>query len=107
MKSRKLISVLIPVYNRKELITETIVNALQQSYENIEIIVVDNCSTDGTYEHVVDFITCANLSKKVKVFQNDRNIGPVLNWRKCLEYSCGEYVKILFSDDKIEANFWK
>jgi glycosyltransferase involved in cell wall biosynthesis len=45
-----LVSILIPVYNREHLVGETIESALAQSYSNIEIIIVDNCSTDNTWD---------------------------------------------------------
>ncbi|EHK7080563.1 glycosyltransferase family 2 protein, partial [Escherichia coli] len=44
------VSVLIPAYNVAEWIEESLLSILGQSYENIEVIVVDDCSTDGTYE---------------------------------------------------------
>ncbi|GLR26288.1 glycosyltransferase family 2 protein [Limnobacter litoralis] len=90
------ISVLIPVYNREDFIEECIRSALDQDYPNFEVIVVDNCSTDKTM-HI-----CKELEKKderLHVYQNETNVGPVRNWLKCLEYSTGGYIKILFSDD--------
>lgn len=98
----KKVSILIPVYNREKIINETIESALEQTYENIEIIVVDNCSTDNTYE------ICREYEKKdrrVKVYKNEKNIGPVRNWLKCLKYSNGEYVKFLWSDDWLDNDF--
>jgi len=46
----KLISILIPVYNRENLIEETVQSALNQTYKNLEVIIVDNKSTDSTWE---------------------------------------------------------
>jgi glycosyltransferase involved in cell wall biosynthesis len=99
---KPLVSILIPVYNRQDLIVEAAESALNQTYQNIEIIIVDNASTDNTWE------VCNQLAKKdsrIKIWQNDRNIGPVLNWEKCIEKAQGEYGKILFSDDLIQPNF--
>lgn len=98
-----LVSILIPVYNREKIIGETIESALNQTYKNIEIIVVDNKSTDNTFK------ICKEYQKRypdiITVFQNERNLGPVKNWKKCLEYARGKYVKILFSDDQIGKTF--
>lgn len=96
------VSILIPVFNRAKLILETLNSAVNQSYKNTEIIVVDNKSTDGTFEIVKKF---AKTHPNVKVYQNEKNIGPVRNWKKCLEYATGEYVKILWSDDLIAPTF--
>uniref|UniRef100_A0A7V0Z6J5 Glycosyltransferase family 2 protein n=1 Tax=candidate division WOR-3 bacterium TaxID=2052148 RepID=A0A7V0Z6J5_UNCW3 len=96
------VSILIPVYNRARIILETLHSAVNQTYKNIEIIVVDNKSTDNTFETIKEF---AKLYPNVKVYQNEENIGPVRNWRKCLDYATGEYAKILWSDDLIAPTF--
>jgi len=91
-----LVSILIPVYNREIFIEECINSALNQTYKNIEIIVVDNASTDKTLD------ICQKFSidyERVKVFSNEINVGPVLNWMRCIEEASGEFSKILFSDD--------
>lgn len=96
------VSILIPVYSRANLILETLNSAVNQTYENIEVIVVDNKSTDNTFEILKKF---ADSHPNVRVYQNEENIGPVRNWRRCLDYATGEYVKILWSDDLIAPTF--
>jgi len=96
------VSILIPVYNRAKIILETLNSAVNQTYKNIEIIVVDNKSTDNTFEVLKEF---AKSHPNVRSYQNKKNIGPVRNWRKCLDYATGEYVKILWSDDLIAPTF--
>lgn len=100
--TKALVSILIPVYNREKLLKRAIEYAINQTYENIEVIAVDNKSTDRTYE-VLKWH--AEKYPDVKVYQNKENLGPVRNWKKCLEYSLGEFIKILFSDDWIEETF--
>ncbi|MBK5240996.1 glycosyltransferase family 2 protein [Clostridium sp.] len=95
-------SILIPVYNREKIISETIESALAQTCKSIEIIIVDNCSTDKTYE------ICQEFEKKydrISVYKNNENIGPVRNWLECLKYSTGEYIKFLWSDDWMDNDF--
>ena len=99
---KNLVSILIPVYNREELVKRAIESAINQTYENIEVIAVDNKSTDRTYEVLKEY---AEKYPDVKVYQNEENLGPVGNWQKCLEYSSGDYIKILFSDDWIDETF--
>lgn len=91
-----LVSILIPVYKRTALAVEAIECALSQDYEEIEIIVGDNCSPDGTFE-----LLNKKFSKNEKVifFQNERNLGAVGNWERCLARAKGKYVKFLWSDD--------
>jgi glycosyltransferase involved in cell wall biosynthesis len=95
------VSILIPVYNRTSFIAECIQSALDQTYTDFEVVVVDNASDDGTWEICKRF---AALDQRVRVIRNDTNIGPVRNWRRCVEEAKGEFSKMLFSDDTLEPN---
>ena len=97
-----LISILIPVYNRVNLIGPSIESALAQTYSNFEIIIVDNASTDGTWEKCR---TYAQNNSRIRIFQNHTNIGPVHNWQRCIKEAKGDFGKILFSDDLIYPEF--
>ncbi|WP_106804772.1 glycosyltransferase family 2 protein [Pseudomonas sp. S5D5] len=97
-----LVSILIPVYNRKNMILDTLSSARAQTYENIEIIVVDNASTDGTWEVISEI---AGMDRRVKAFRNESNLGPVRNWLRCVEEATGTYAKILWSDDLIAPDY--
>lgn len=95
------VSILIPVFNRKDYIAECIQSALSQTFTDFEVVVVDNASDDGTWEICQQFAT---LDHRVRIFRNDSNIGPVRNWRRCAQEAKGEFSKILFSDDCLESN---
>jgi len=95
------VSILIPVFNRKLYVAECIQSALNQTYSEFEVIVVDNASDDGTWDICKKF---ARQDKRVKVFRNENNIGPVRNWIRCAKEAQGEFSKILFSDDILEPN---
>lgn len=98
----QLVSILIPVYNRVSIVGATIESAINQTYSNIEIIIVDNCSTDGTWELLQEYVY---KDDRIRIFKNGENIGPVRNWKRCIEEAKGEYAKLLFSDDLISNNF--
>lgn len=90
------VSVLVPVYNREKYIVECVDSILKQGFSDFEIVIVDNRSTDNTWT------ICQELSRKdkrIKIFQNSSNVGPVLNWMRCVEEARGSYSKIVFSDD--------
>lgn len=97
-----LISIVIPVFNREKYIVESIYSALNQTYVNVEVVVVDNCSTDNTW-NVINQIAVED--NRVKVFRNQTNLGPVLNWEQCLLNANGEFLKILWSDDLLDKNY--
>lgn len=96
------VSIMIPAYNRELIIAETIHSALSQTYEHVEVVVVDNASTDKTWQIIQSF---SEQDPRVKAFRNESNIGPVRNWLRCVEESTGEYGKILWSDDLIDQDF--
>jgi glycosyltransferase involved in cell wall biosynthesis len=93
------VSVLIPTYNYAHFISEAIESVLQQTFEDFELIIVDNCSTDNTVEIVKHYI---QKDKRVKIIQNDVNIGMYRNYNKALLSAKGKYIKFLNSDDKLQ-----
>lgn len=94
--SRPLISVLIPVYNRVQEVERAIASSVNQTYEHLEIIVIDNHSTDGTWEVVQSWVASDN---RIKAFRNESNLGPLRNWQRGWQLCQGEFVKIVWSDD--------
>jgi len=99
---KELVSILIPVYNRVNFVNEAIESALSQTYKNIEIIISDNCSSDGTWELLQYYHAKYN---QIRIFRNSENLGPVKNWKRCIDEATGTYSKILFSDDLIKDTF--
>lgn len=96
------ISVLVPVYNREEFLPACLESACAQTVRDLEVIVVDNASTDATWNVCRSF---AARDSRIRIFRNASNIGPVRNWRRCFEEARGLYGKVLFSDDLISPSF--
>jgi glycosyltransferase involved in cell wall biosynthesis len=101
-KKGRLISIVIPTYNRLNLLKETVKCALSQNYENIEVIVLDNNSKDGTYKYLSDKY---KRNTKFSIYKNNDTVYIVDNWIKCLSYAKGHYCLLLWSDDLINKNF--
>ena len=95
MEQLPLVSICIPNYNNAQFIGEAIQSSIDQTYPNLEIIVVDNVSTDNSWEIIQSYAQHIN----VKVYQNEENLGMVDNFRRTLEHSTGELVTYLCSDD--------
>ncbi len=90
------VSILIPTFNREDYLPRAVESALKQDYPDIEVIVSDNASTDGTEEVVKKY----DDNLRFKYFRNKENIGMVANWRKALnKYATGKYFMILSDDD--------
>lgn len=99
---KPLVSIVIPVYNREQYIADCIQSALDQTIKNLEVVIVDNCSTDNTLG------ICKGIAEKdgrVRVYENESNIGPVRNWIKVIELAQADLIKILWSDDLISETF--
>lgn len=105
MKESRLISVIVPCYNVEKYVENTIFCILNQTYKNIEIIAVEDCSTDNTYNIL------QNIQKKypnkIKLFKNNRNGGLAYTRNKGLEYANGEYIGYIDSDDYIDSNYFE
>ena len=92
------VSVLIPVYNREKYIVECIDSVLRQEFQDWEIVCCDNASTDGTFAILQQY---AARDPRIRIFSNDTNLGPIPNWKRCLDEARGAYVHWLWSDDFI------
>jgi glycosyltransferase involved in cell wall biosynthesis len=90
------VSILIPVYNRKEYISQCIFSALEQTHKNFEVLIIDNASTDGTWEICQ---TLSDADTRVRLLRNSENIGPLKNLLAGIKECKGQYIKVLFSDD--------
>jgi glycosyltransferase involved in cell wall biosynthesis len=77
-------------------------SALGQTWSALEVLVNDNASSDETVALATEL---ARRDPRVKIARNDRNEGPVLNWRRCVERARGNYCALLFSDDWYEPSF--
>jgi len=90
------VSIMITTYNRANYLPQAIESALAQDYPNLEVIVSDNASIDGTPEVVKKYIG----DPRFKYFRNEKNLGIAGNWRKALyEYATGEWALVLSDDD--------
>ena len=98
-ESYPLLSVGIPTYNRRDLACRAIRSVLGQSYKNLEIVVSDNASADGTSEAVE-----AMADSRIKLLKQPRNIGMIGNFNACLMAASGEYFLMLSDDDLLEPD---
>lgn len=92
-------TILVPVYNKLDCLRKYFYNILNQSFTDYEIIVVDDCSTDGSYEYLTSINDC-----RLHVYKNDKNVGLGENRNILLRRANGEYVLFVDPDDYIELD---
>ncbi len=101
MDSKAKVSILLPVYNREHYLPMAIESVIGQSYQNWELLVSDNCSTDNTAAVASKY---AEQDKRIKYWRNEKNIGSGLNYNKCIEKATGEYIELFGADDIFEPD---
>lgn len=91
-----LVSIITPNYNCTSFIAETIESVLAQTYTNWEMIIVDDCSTDDSYQIALEY---AKKDSRIIVLKNENNSGAAISRNKAIELAKGDYFAFLDSDD--------
>ena len=94
------VSICIPAYNDADVIGDALRSALLQEYSRLEILVLDNHSTDETQKVVAEI---GDGDSRVRYIRNSENLGMARNFNACIAASSGEYVQILCADDVLET----
>lgn len=92
------VSVLITSYNREKFIAEAIESILASTYQDFELIIVDDASTDNTVPIARSY---TERDKRIKIVVNDSNLGDYPNRNKAASFATGKYIKYVDSDDRI------
>ena len=90
------ISVIMPAYNAEKTVGESIESVLKQTYRDFELIIIDDCSQDSTW----DIMQCyAKRDERIRILANDMNSGVSKTRNRGIEEAKGEYIAFLDSDD--------
>ena len=96
MHNRPKVSVIMPTYDSSEFVGESLSSVLNQTYENLELIVIDDCSNDKTLSILRGF---SKKDPRVFVLSNKFNLGPLESRNKGIRISRGDYIAFLDHDD--------
>lgn len=91
-----LVSIVTPLYNSEKYIEETILSVLAQTYENWEMLIIDDCSIDNGPNIVKKYI---EQDERIKYLKLEKNSGAAVSRNKAIELAEGEYIAFLDSDD--------
>lgn len=98
------VSVIIPVYNVEAYLKRCLDSVCNQTLKDIEIILIDDCSTDGSLEILKDY---ASKDERIKLITLTKNQGVSIARNKGLEIAKGEYIGFVDSDDTLDLNFYE
>jgi glycosyltransferase involved in cell wall biosynthesis len=101
MSSAPQVSIGVPVYNGIRYLERAIQSLLAQTLRDLELIIVDNASTDGSYELALNYTS----DPRVRVYRNETNIGAIANFVKSLDLARGKYFMWAAADDVREPTF--
>ena len=96
-----LVTVYIPTYNRVELLKRAVESVRQQTYENLEIIIVDDCSTDATHDYLKEV---EEQDTRIRYFLKEKNSGACVSRNIAIENATGEFITGLDDDDYFLKN---
>jgi GDP-L-fucose synthase len=95
-KSNPKLSVVMPAYNAEKYLSGAIESILNQTFEDFEFIIIDDCSTDSTWEILQEY---ADKDNRIFCLKNEENLGIAGNLNKCLEFCKGDFIARMDSDD--------
>ena len=104
IKNNCKISVIIPVYNRRDFCDNAYRLLTAQTLQDIEFVFVDDGSTDGSYEYLVKK---TKADKRFKIFRSNKNSGPATARNFALKHISGKYIGFFDIDDEIPANYFE
>lgn len=96
--SQPLLSVLVGVYNHGKYLAQSIESVLASTFQDYEYIIVDDCSTDGSYEIALSY---AKKDSRIRVYRNEKNLGDYPNRNRAAQLATGKYLKYVDDDDYI------
>lgn len=96
------VSVIIPVYNCEQYIAKCLDSVINQTLADIEIICVEDCSTDDTRSLLEKYI---NIDERIKISYNDKNMGQAFSRNQGLRKAQGEYIQFLDADDYLYGEY--
>lgn len=98
------ISVIITAYNVEKYIKKAIYSVLYQTYKDIELIVVEDCSTDNTLKIIKD-LQKTNTTFPINLIQHKENVGAGMSRRDGIKAASGDYVMLLDADDWLSKDY--
>lgn len=101
---KDLITVVVPCYNVEKYVDKCLESIMNQTYKNLEIILVEDCSTDNTYDIIKKY---PKKDKRITIIKNEKNSGLSFSRNAGIKAAKGKYISFIDSDDYITENFYE
>ena len=101
---KKKIDIILPVYNSKKYILTTVNSIIKQNYKYWNLIIIDDCSNDGTFEILSNFKKKHGYDKRIHLYRNNKNKGQAYSRNLALKKSKSQFLAFIDSDDIWERN---
>ena len=98
------ISIIVSIYNTEKYLEKCIDSLLNQTYQNLEIILIDDCSKDDSFKIMQKY---AKKDKRIVLIKNEENLGLARSRNKALDLVTGDYIGFIDSDDYIPLNYYE
>lgn len=95
---QELVSVIMPTYNSSRFLADSVESVLNQTYKNIELLITDDCSSDGKTHEILKYYE--DRDKRVRVFYQNENVGAGGARNVSIENAHGRYIAFCDSDDR-------
>ena len=99
MSEKELVTIIMPVYNAEKTLDKAVTSALNQTYKDIEIVIVNDCSSDSTLD-----VASKYLSERVRIIDNSINSGTYYSRNCGILKASGKYLTFLDADDFLDSN---
>ena len=91
-----MVSIITPLYNSEQYISQTVESVINQTYKDWELILIDDASTDDTLSIIKPFL---DKNSKIKLLKNKKNLGAAISRNKAINEAQGDYIAFLDADD--------
>src|SRR3954451_10954181 len=98
--SEPLVSFVVPCYKLAHYLAECVDSILSQTYTNLEVLIMDDCSPDNTPEVAKSF-----TDPRVRYIRNEPNLGHLRNYNKGIQMSQGKYIWLISADDRLRCDY--
>ena len=99
-----ILSIIVPCFNSFDILQHTLQNMEERIHDHVEFVIVDDCSTDDSYNNLIKYAEKSSLN--IRLFKNENNMGAGVSRNNGLKIATGKYITFLDSDDYFSNEYF-